>query len=184
MYDELFEAWKKEMENSGLQSLPKDFYARLSNYVKRLREEKRMIDEKSIRGRLLLKEEENVRKMISDLIRIRYEKIMRMAAKKESVPLTALTSEEENLYSGLLLQAETCEEMLKSILRGQKPKVEKTSRNRGFMVVRILKEIPKQFIGADMKTYGPFKPEDIATLPEENAKALIKQGAAKKIEVQ
>jgi len=44
MYDELFEAWKKEMENSRLQSLPKDFYARLSNYVKRLREEKRMIE--------------------------------------------------------------------------------------------------------------------------------------------
>lgn len=184
MYDELFEAWKKEMKSSELQSLPKDFYARLSDYVKRLREEKRMIDEESIRGRLLLKEEENVRKMISDLICVRYEKMMRMAAKKESIPLTALTSEEESLYDGLLLQAETCEEMLKSILRGQKPKLEKNLRNKGFMVVRILKEIPKQFIGADMKTYGPFEPEDIVTLPKENAKALIKQGAAKKIEIQ
>jgi len=34
-----------------------------------------------------------------------------------------------------------------------------------------------------MKTYGPFKPEDIASLPEENARILIKQGAAMEVEV-
>lgn len=184
MYDELFEVWKKEVENPELQSLPKDFYTRLSNYVKKLNEEKRMIDEKSIRGKLLLKEEENVKKMISDLIHIRYRKIMMMAAKKESIPLTSLTSEEENLYDGLLLQAEACEEMLENILHGQKPRIERILKNRGFMVVRILKEIPSQIKGTDMKNYGPFKPEDIVMLPEENAKALIKRGAAEKIEVQ
>jgi len=33
-----------------------------------------------------------------------------------------------------------------------------------------------------MKTYGPFKPEDIATLPTENARILIKQGVALEVE--
>jgi DNA replication initiation complex subunit (GINS family) len=33
-----------------------------------------------------------------------------------------------------------------------------------------------------MKTYGPFKVEDIASLPTENAKVMIKQGLAEKVE--
>jgi DNA replication factor GINS len=48
--------------------------------------------------------------------------------------------------------------------------------------VRFLKEVPA-IIGADMKTYVPFKPEDIATLPVENAKALIKQEVAMEVEI-
>jgi DNA replication initiation complex subunit (GINS family) len=182
MYDVLFEAWRKERENPDLQSLPKDFYAQLSDYVRRIREERRMIDEESVRGRLLKREEENVKRMISDLIQTRYGKMMKMAAKREIAPLTALTSEEESLYDGLLFQAETYEDLLRDIMQGQRPKIKK-SRNKGFIIVRILKEIPQQFIGADMKMYGPFKPEDITVLPEENAKALIKQGVAEEIEV-
>ena len=48
-------------------------------------------------------------------------------------------------------------------------------------VLRFLKDVPA-IIGADMKTYGPFKVEDVASLPIENAKVLIKQGLAEKVE--
>ena len=34
-----------------------------------------------------------------------------------------------------------------------------------------------------MKTYGPFVAEDVASLPVENAKMLVKQGLAVSIEV-
>jgi DNA replication initiation complex subunit (GINS family) len=47
--------------------------------------------------------------------------------------------------------------------------------------VRFLSEIPA-VIGADMKTYGPFKPEDIGSMPLENARVLIKQSMAEKVE--
>ncbi len=181
MYDELFEAWRKEKETSDLQRLPKDFYAKLADYMRRIREERRMMDEESIRGKLLRREEENVRRMISDLIQTRYKKISQIIAKREIAPLTALTEEEENLYNGLSSHAETYNTLLKNILQGRKPKI-RHPKTKGFMVVRILKEIP-QIVGSDMKTYGPFKPEDVAALPEENAKALIKQGAATEVDV-
>jgi len=179
MYDELFEAWRKEIGNPAIQSLPRDFYARLADYMRRIREERRMMDEDSLRGRLLKKEEENVRRMISDLVQARHNKLMHMIARGETVPLTALTEEEENLYNGLVLHVEAYKNLLEDILYGQKPRA-KREKTKGFLVVRILREIP-QIIGVDMKTYGPFKPEDVATLPEENAKALIKQGAATEI---
>jgi DNA replication factor GINS len=47
-------------------------------------------------------------------------------------------------------------------------------------VVRFLSDFPA-IIGVDLKTYGPFKAEDIATLPVENASALISQGVVKQV---
>lgn len=181
MYDELLEVWRREKENSELQNLQKDFYTRLINYVQKIREERRMIDEESVRGKLLRREEEYTVKMISDLIRTRYEKIIRLITRRELVPVTALAEEEGALYNGLSNQVESYESFLRDILQGQKPRI-KYSRTKGFLVVRLLKEMP-QIIGADMRVYGPFKPEDIATLPEENAKALIKQGVAVEVDI-
>lgn len=182
MYDELFEAWKKEGENANIQVLPKDFYARLADYMRRIREERRMIDEESLRGKLLQHEEENIKRMICDLIHVRHDKILRLISSGETIPMTALTEEEESLYNNLLLSSEAYKSLLDDILHGRRPRKVDRKETRGFLVVRVIKEIP-QIVGVDMKVYGPFKPEDIATLPEENARALIKQGAAVEINV-
>jgi len=48
------------------------------------------------------------------------------------------------------------------------------------VLVRFLQDI-SSFVGVDLESYGPFKREDIANLPRENAEALIKQGLAKPI---
>jgi DNA replication initiation complex subunit (GINS family) len=49
------------------------------------------------------------------------------------------------------------------------------------VALRFLKAIPA-VVGADMKTYGPFLAEDVASLPVENAKVLVKRGLAEAIE--
>jgi DNA replication factor GINS len=48
--------------------------------------------------------------------------------------------------------------------------------------VRFLQDIP-EIVGVDLEIYGPFKKEDVASLPLSNAQALEKQGAVKAIEV-
>ena len=45
-----------------------------------------------------------------------------------------------------------------------------------------MKAIPA-IIGGDMKTYGPFASEDVASVPGENAKILVKQGFAVVVDV-
>ncbi|MBS7640464.1 MAG: hypothetical protein QXE73_06510 [Candidatus Bathyarchaeia archaeon] len=182
MYDELFNFWKKEMESPELQPLPKDFYARLADYMRRIREERRLLDEESLRGKLIRFEEENVKRMIIDLVRARYMKILQIVEEDKVVPLSSMTEEEEILYSSLIASKKAFDHLLSDILLGQRPKV-KQSKLRGLLVVRVLKDIP-QIVGVDMKMYGPFRPEDIAVLPEENARALIKQGAAVEIDVE
>jgi len=61
-----------------------------------------------------------------------------------------------------------------------KPVEPEVSKPSELVVVRFVQDVP-QIIGVDLKTHGPFKAEDIASLPKENAEALIKQGLAKAI---
>jgi len=48
--------------------------------------------------------------------------------------------------------------------------------------VRFLKMVPA-IVGSDMKTYGPFMVEDVASVPESNARILVRQGLAKLVEL-
>lgn len=47
----------------------------------------------------------------------------------------------------------------------------------GIAVLRFLQPIPA-FMGEDMRKYGPFQIEDVATVPSLNAKGLLEKGAA------
>ena len=180
MYNELYEAWKKEKDGNVLEPLPKDFYLRIAEYVKKIREESRMMDEKTTRARLLMREGENVRRMMQELFTIRHGKMLRAASAGEAAGLEHLTKEEEKLMKDVAPSFESFQKLLKEIVSGRLPQVSPEKPKK--RVLRFLKETPA-IIGADMKTYGPFQPQDVASLPAENAKILTKQGIAVEVEV-
>jgi DNA replication factor GINS len=167
MYDELCHAWKSEIEKTELEKLPPDFYSKIADYMKRLREEGRMLDKRTLKTSLLKKEMQNARVMIQRLIQTRYRKIVGKMAKGEDIVQDAMTPEEKTIYSKVLASSEGVHLLIE------------TEHKRA--ALRLLKEVPA-VIGSDMKTYGPFKIEDVATVPTENAKILIKQNLAEKLE--
>jgi len=181
MYEELFKAWKEEKENPELQTLPRDFYAELVNYMKKMREENRMLDKKTTRARLMHQEFENAKKLVKELMKLRKEKILRKIISGKIVAEDSLAMEEKDLHYELLSLTESYQVILKNVLRGQVPQVEREEKPRRTLV-RFVQEIPA-IIGSDMNTYGPYKAEDVATLPSENARILIKQGIAVEVEV-
>lgn len=176
MYEMLHEAWRNERENSEVQKLTNDFYATLTDYVKRIREESRMLDEKTVKGRLLEREYRNARKMIEELVQLRYRKVLKKAGAGKTVPKEFLTAEEARLHEGILPLTEAYQAFLEDALRGHISHMENMERLKKTLV-RFLHETPA-IVGSDMQTYGPFKSEDITTLPVENARALIKQRIA------
>ncbi|MBE0513149.1 hypothetical protein IBX38_08880 [Candidatus Bathyarchaeota archaeon] len=180
MYDELYEAWKKEKENVEIQGLPKNFYAKIADYVKKIREERRMLDEKTTKAKLLKREFKNVNNMAKELFQLRYKKLREKSLAGETVPREVLTEEEEKLHGEILPLAEAYQTFLKDILHGRLSHIEKEEKPKKILL-RFVQEIPA-IVGSDMKTYGPFEPEDIATLPSENARILIKQGVAVEVE--
>jgi hypothetical protein len=73
-YDRLLEAWMKERHGAGLQPLPEGFYAEMTGYVSELREQTRMLDRGSMRGRIAEKERENAERMLRELSGLRLRK--------------------------------------------------------------------------------------------------------------
>jgi len=181
MYNELYEIWKQELENTEVQKLPPEFYSRMANYLRRLKEESRMLDKRTVKANLLKGEMRNVRRMLCELIQVRYKKLVKKASKGQKVSQDFLTTEEEKIYAGVFPLAEACQSFVKNLLEGHILKID-VKQEQKRVVLRFLKEIPA-IIGADMGTYGPFKVEDVASLPVENAKILVKQGLAERVEV-
>ena len=180
MYSELYEAWKKEKDSVELQPLPKDFYVKLAEYVKKIKEEGRMLDEKTTRARLLTREADNVRKIVKELVSLRHDKAVTLVSTGEAVHVEMLTKEEEKLVNDVSPSFEAFQGLVKEIESGRLPQTGREKLKR--RVLRFLKETPA-IVGADMKTYGPFLPQDVASVPAENAKVLVKQGIAVEVEV-
>jgi DNA replication factor GINS len=181
LYNELYEAWRQEKDSDALQPLPKDFYVKLAEYMRKIREEGRMLDEKTTRARLLMHEAENVRKMIKELVSLRHDKAVQLISMGETAHVEGLTKEEEKLVNDVSPSFELFQGLAKEIEGGRLPQTGREKPKK--RVLRFLKETPV-IIGADMKTYGPFQPEDVASVPAENAKILTKQGIAVEVEVQ
>ena len=181
MYDELYAAWQRELESTALGSLPPDFYIRIADYLRRIKEESRMLDKKTVKASLLERELQNVKRMLQELVQVRYKKLIRIISDGQKAPSDLLTVEEAKMCAGFVPFTEAYQRFAKSLLQGQVSKVD-VERVHKRVALRFVKAVPA-VIGADMNTYGPFKVEDVASLPVENAKILVKQGFAEVVEV-
>jgi DNA replication factor GINS len=190
MYDELYAAWRLETENGELGRLPSDFYARLADYLRRVKEEAATADAKNLKAALLVHERSNATRMTQEVIAARYRKIAKMIVVGLTVPVDSLAAEEQKLVSGIAPSAESFNKFSAGIVEGQTVKIHVESASQPVespvahvrVTVRFLKPVPS-IIGSDMKSYGPFQAEDVASVPMENARILVKQGLAKQVEV-
>jgi DNA replication factor GINS len=189
LFKKLYEDWKRERENPSLQDLDDDYYPSMASYASKLREQNRMLDKTSVRGKIMTQEMDYVEKMLKDLLHIRLTKIIQ--TEMEGTPLVTanLLPDEREFHSDIRRSIGSFNDMARNIILGRldraEPRVQKStpSEDFGYKVLRFLKPVPA-IMGVDMKTYGPFNPEDVASLPEENAENLIRRGFAKVVEIQ
>jgi DNA replication initiation complex subunit (GINS family) len=181
VYDELYAAWQRETEGAALGRLSPDFYARIADYLRRIKEETRMLDKKTVKASLLERELQNVKRMLQELVWARYKKLAKIIGDSQKGPSDLLTVEETRMCASFLSFTEAYQRFAKNLLQGQVLKVDVESAHKR-VVLRFVKAVPA-VIGADMKAYGPFMVEDVASLPVENAKILVRQGLAEVVEV-
>lgn len=181
MYDKLYRIWKQELEDDNLVRLSSDFYVEIADYVRKLAEEARMLDRRSVQAGLLKKETQNVKRMVLELIRARSRKLIRTAAAGIKAPPDVLTITEEKIFANVSSFSDAFQLLTREVLQGRRPKIEAKQDHRR-ATVRFLMQVPA-VIGGDMKSYGPFEAEDVASLPLDNAKILIRQHLAERIEI-
>ncbi len=182
MYNELYAAWRREIEETPLGGLPPDFYARIADYLKRINEESGLLDKKSVKVNLLNREAQNVKRMLEELLWARYKKLVKTITQNQQLPSQLLTVEEAKMSESFVTFTSTYQKFAKELMQGQTVKMGTVEEVHKRITLRFVKSTPA-IIGLDMKTYGPFMVEDVASLPAENAKIFVKQGLAVLVEV-
>jgi DNA replication factor GINS len=102
---------------------------------------------------------------------------------KTPIDYSRLTEEEKYIMNAENESERRKNDILLTIVKGRPKLLESISKRirSERIVVRFVKPMEK-FIGVDMDGYGPFRQEDVAVIPFENARSLIENNHA--IEVQ
>jgi DNA replication factor GINS len=131
-----------------------------------------------LQSQLNQKEREVATRLLQELRETRIRKIICAARDGNELNDADLTDDEKKVVKGL---GETLAESHPNETSKVNAAVVEPERTI-MSVVRFLQDIP-EIVGTDLRLYGPYRKEDVGSLPSQNAEALMKQGAAKMIEV-
>ena len=176
----LYESALREARDEAIQELDPDFYRSVSEYLGRLGHEEYDSVEAAVKEAVMSR----AVLMASLILEMRLEKAgarrRRGGGASDGAAARGNLLDEEKyvLHPGTDMD-ERRALVLDGILAGRTRLLESvTAAHRSRLVtVRILEQVD-EMIGADMSRYGPFSAEDIATIPLENAAALVRQGQA------
>ena len=167
----------RETENDSILEIDSNFYRNLANFIGNLRKQEFDGVENKIKDTLI----DMVTELTSLLIKIRIDKI----SKTSDLEISHLLDEEKFILDSQEDQKERIEMILSATINGKSKFLESLAQNHKTkkIVIRFLHEVD-ELVGADLEKYGPFKTEDIATIPYENAQALIAKNVATKVHLE
>jgi DNA replication factor GINS len=183
----------KEVEISTLQSVPFDTYQKIAVTLENLQ----LFEFDGIEAKIRDTMVEMISTATRFLLEVRYHKMLDRqtvvtSSSSSSIPTNTtktpidyskLTEEEKYIMNAENEAERRRDDILLTIVKGRPKLLESISKRvrSQRVLVRFVKPMEK-FIGVDMEGYGPFRQEDVALIPFENARSLIENNYA--IEVQ
>ncbi len=174
MYQELLNLWRKENDTDKLNLIPKDFKTKIHSYLENLHKLKDSQEKDSLEKEVLEKEIEEFNKLLQNFLKIRLQKIICLTTDGVKLESTHLLVEEQKIIASYETSMKNFYDAFLMTTEEENNAIE-SEGNSNLIVVRILEDIDQEIVGIDLKNYGPFKKEDIATLPEKNAIPLIEK---------
>jgi len=157
---------REEQRVPKLTKLPEGFYDAVRVYLHNKRETD---------NRKSGLETKQVERLAEDIYNRRERKIFNIAliAARTRIPPENLTEEETAFFDQVVyLVKDRRQRILDTLVTQDTSGTGGSMENLGLVVFK--EEVPA-FVGADMRSYGPFKKGDIAKLPEENRIVLLQQ---------
>ncbi len=194
-YDEIHRFWKDEKDTEKLLNLEDLKLSKMSDYLSQVRQ---MLAETPsgnvIQVDLLQEEGVNIEFMIKDLLMIRRGKLISAVLSGEK-PSGTMTLAEEEFYTRLIRGFENHADFINDIMTGKpsptltktKPIAEEVQASSEiddsleYIMVRFLRPVEDSIMGLDEVIYGPFRKEDIATIPIENARIWLGDGTVTRV---
>lgn len=161
----------EELKTSKLTKLPENFFENCKTYLENKR---KLIEGKEDRKVAL--ELKNIERLIEEIFNRRERKIINLAINsgRTNTPLENFTEEEKKFFEKI---SNPIVERRDDFLNSMFQKVQKEEQ------LIVFKEEVPEFVGIDLKTYGPFKKGDVAKIPKENMKVLLERGIAEEFKV-
>ena len=164
-----------EFQSPGLLSLPNDFYSKLAAYSQKLRRSASSgTSEATVR--LITVLIEMVKSMSRDLLTLRARKAEQQSA------LLQLLPEERYVCSTQQKFHRRFDTFIEAVSSGQPSFIEfaHASESERSVTVRFTKDV-NELVGLDLRRYGPFEIDDVASIPAASADILIEGGDAVEI---
>jgi DNA replication initiation complex subunit (GINS family) len=214
-YEELYQHWLTEFQNTELTELNQENFKRYMkylNYINSYQEE----GNSEVKAQILKSYKDNLNYLLNDFLKIREIKIINSALALKEINLDKVTEAEKLLYENLVSSIKGYKKVKAISLYEEekvpidrviepttevKPGLEEVAipkegkipeiidaikKNEkeeiNYMLVRFLKKTPP-LVGIDLINYGPFEEEDMAHLPQKNAKILIIENFAEEIKI-
>jgi DNA replication factor GINS len=198
--EDLRAAQADERRSEKLQELPDSFYEDAAGYIESLREERDACkDPYSDEAQRLNDELSSARQVAEAIYERRVGKVVKMAslsANGHTATEDRMTLEEREMYESIVNEIRAGQERVEGLLEGalkegatepteeaeQKGTEEDAEDTRqettddGYATVRVVEPLP-EFVGTDGREYS-LGEEDVARIPEENARALCEKEAA------
>ena len=175
---DLYRLLKREIESSSLQQIEPDTFQKIAASLG------------SLKGQGYEGVEAKVRDRLAELIAISAQllieaRLHKLRTAKNSVDYSKLTDEEKYALEGSSDAESRIGEIMSATAKGRVKVLESMAvrvRSRQ-VLVRFLKPM-ESFVGVDMNKYGPFREEDVASLPLENARSIVDSGLAIQVHAQ
>ncbi len=196
-FETLYNLLLKEKKSGELQEIDSSFFEDLLGYLKE--KQKSLTQFKtddlifSVERQKKLKEITNIKNLVKDILEKRAQKITDLAflsvrTGQKGTDLRLMLSEEKVLYNALeefyssykravLDKLFVFEKPDISILESKKEEPTKTECKKGLLLVRFKLPVP-QFVDNSGEMIGPFREDDIASLPCDIAEILIEKQRA------
>ena len=180
-YSDLYEAARKERYSEQLQPLPKNFILEMAEY---LREKKQLsLKEDDIFSDMIAKTKkqlENAVTLFRELMIRRRKKILDLVLIAAETGISKqdfdnMLSFEKSLFEELIKNIENSEKKISEILDGKSAEELKNE-------LVIFKADVEEFLDMEGEKIGPFQKDQVANIPKEIAKILIKDGKAEILE--
>lgn len=161
-----------EEQSEKLVRLPEEFYSRVASYARNLRRASGSSNSE-ITNRLISKQFQLIEGMVERLATLRARKALAKGLVAQLLPEERYVCFNGDIF-GRHLDA-----FVEAVSSGQSSFLElahrrEVSRNT---TVRFLKPVI-EIIGLDLRRYGPFKTDDLASVPAANADILVANGEA------
>jgi len=160
-YESIRKIIDEEKASPNLTKIPEDFFTQAKAYLTK----KSTVDKDDWRL-------ESAKRRMQDIVDVREKKIVNLAlySARSGVKSDNLTVDEQEFFNKLLDLIKSFRESVESVIQTKEDLV-------------AFKQDFEEFVGIDMKNYGPYKAGDVATMPKQNAELLVNKGIAEKIEM-